>query len=691
MPAVIRESKALQLDAKHTIESIGCTLLSMSSQTGVVEAPRLFFELRIVLQRILILSNAGMTERLRESGAWSAILEMDLEQELFHVEHRSGNAGDHLGRIWGREWVTLLQRDFISCGGKWFSAFVEHVLSMQYQMGSVDESLMGWSARIVDDRFELYSESESDRKAGGVFYTPSSLVGYVLDRTLAPAMDACGEDVEALLSLRVCDPACGCGYFLIESAKRIADRVESIGGGERLEEVVRNCVAGYDIHPVTVEICRWMLLGMMIKNHRVANLELAMCDLRASIVCTDPLVDEAVVGTGGNFDIVVGNPPFLNQLRDGTVRDRARAEALRGRGLVGGATYTDDASAFLVLGLQIAREGGRVSMVQPQSVLATKGGAWAREQMLERGSLESLWVSNEHVFGDASVYTCVPCVVVGGAQKAVERYSTGRFIEHRSLEIHDEDLRSLETWSSVAAITMGVPEIACKGAGVIGDLALATADFRDEYYGLEGNLVEDGHIDGGVALVTTGLVDLGRCWWGQKPTRILKQRWESPRVNRLKMQRDDRLDRWVRGRAVEKVLVPTQTKVVEVLVDNLGEYAAVTPMISVMPKNGQDVWAIGAAIGSPVCTLHAMRHFGGAAMHADAIKMSAKQVLCLPLPVDSESWGRGTELFQELHHADEGSYKLVVREFGMMMCNAYCLNLREKNEVMKWWITRLGF
>jgi len=416
-------------------------------------------------------------------------------------------------------------------------------------------------------------------------------------------------------------------------------------------------------------------------------------ELRDRVRCGDSLVDEGMFEDG--IDVVIGNPPFLNQLGSGTARSPARVQRLRVRGLVGGAAYTDEASAFFVLGLGMAKDGGRVCMVQPQSVVATRGGEWARAKVAELGVLESIWISNEHVFGNASVYTCAPCVVVGGADSklGLQRYSGGGFVEHEPLVISSESFGGLVTWSSIAAVTMGVPEVLIESSGVVGDVGMATADFRDEYYGLVGKLVEDSECSdraGSPAVLTTGLVDLGVCNWGLKATRIHKEKWESPRVAALGIVGDGRLSKWVTARRVEKVVVATQTKVVEAFVDVDGEYVVLTPMISVMVNAGVEVWKVGAAIGSPVCSAFAMRHFGGAAMHADALKMSARQVLELPLPVDEDAWLDGAAAFERVHAAGEDGYAAAVVAYGEAMCLGYGVAGLDREELMGWWLGRLG-
>jgi type I restriction-modification system DNA methylase subunit len=69
------------------------------------------------------------------------------------------------------------------------------------------------------------------------------------------------------------------------------------------------------------------------------------------------------------FDVVVGNPPFLNQLSRATSRRPQR---------FGGGPYADAAAEFLALAMRLARPGGRVGLVLPQSLLSTRDAAAIR-------------------------------------------------------------------------------------------------------------------------------------------------------------------------------------------------------------------------------------------------------------------------------------------------------------------------
>jgi len=148
------------------------------------------------------------------------------------------------------------------------------------ELGSVYESLLEMHPAIhmaatnPDDRFKLTVAAGSERKTTGSYYTPTSLVNCLLDSALNPIIDeACHKDnpAQALLDLKICDPACGSGHFLIAAAHRIAHRLAGIRAGEdepspdsyqqALRDVIGRCIYGVDINPMSVELCKvslWM-------------------------------------------------------------------------------------------------------------------------------------------------------------------------------------------------------------------------------------------------------------------------------------------------------------------------------------------------------------------------------------------------------------------------------------------------
>ncbi|MET7712975.1 DNA methyltransferase [Streptomyces sp. NPDC005407] len=153
------------------------------------------------------------------------------------------------------------------------------------ELGSVYEALLELVPKhsAADRTFELVDRIGNDRKKTGSYYTPTALTETLLDSTLNPVIDDAvkrGEQrasaegrldpadtiVEELLSLTVCDPACGSGHFLVGAARRIAKRAAAVrehnpeptDGAVRhaLHQVVARCVYGVDLNPMAVELAK---------------------------------------------------------------------------------------------------------------------------------------------------------------------------------------------------------------------------------------------------------------------------------------------------------------------------------------------------------------------------------------------------------------------------------------------------
>ena len=142
------------------------------------------------------------------------------------------------------------------------------------ELGSIYEGLLELHPRIHAEAgtFELDTAAGHERKTTGSYYTPTSLVDCLLDSALDPVLDeAAKKGADAILELKVCDPACGSGHFLVAAARRIAKRLASVRSGDdepsprdvqrALRDVVGRCVFGVDVNPMAVELCKvslWM-------------------------------------------------------------------------------------------------------------------------------------------------------------------------------------------------------------------------------------------------------------------------------------------------------------------------------------------------------------------------------------------------------------------------------------------------
>jgi hypothetical protein len=147
------------------------------------------------------------------------------------------------------------------------------------EFGSVYESLLELHPvmHVEAKTFSLNTASGNERKTSGSYYTPDSLVQCLLDSALDPVIaerlkGLKGKEAEdAILNIKVCDPACGSGHFLIGAARRLARHLARIRTGESepspedyqhaLRDVISHCIYGVDINPMSVELCKvalWM-------------------------------------------------------------------------------------------------------------------------------------------------------------------------------------------------------------------------------------------------------------------------------------------------------------------------------------------------------------------------------------------------------------------------------------------------
>jgi hypothetical protein len=144
------------------------------------------------------------------------------------------------------------------------------------ELGSIYESLLELfpDINLREGGFSLRAASGNERKSTGSYYTPTSLVTCLLDSALDPVLDEASRkpDAEAaILALKVVDPACGSGHFLIAAAHRIAKRLAFVRTGNEepspadvrhaLRDVIGHCIHGVDINEMAVELCKvslWM-------------------------------------------------------------------------------------------------------------------------------------------------------------------------------------------------------------------------------------------------------------------------------------------------------------------------------------------------------------------------------------------------------------------------------------------------
>ena len=217
------------------------------------------------------------------------------------------------------------------------------------ELGSVYESLLELHPLLNTDAgtFQLTSAAGNERKTTGSYYTPSSLIQVLLDSALDPVIqdrlkgkqDAAQLE-QALLDLKVCDPACGSGHFLIAAAHRIAGWLAEVRAGENepspnetrraLRDVIRHCIYGVDINPMAVELCKVNLWLESLEPGKPLSFLDAHIKCGNSLVGVGPKVDlnELDVPDEAFTPVTGDHKPTATLLKKRNKQERAGQESL---------------------------------------------------------------------------------------------------------------------------------------------------------------------------------------------------------------------------------------------------------------------------------------------------------------------------------------------------------------------------
>lgn len=332
-------------------------------------------------------------------------------------------------------------------------------------LGQVYEQFLGRVIRITTGRQVRVEEKPEVKKAGGVVYTPESVVSYILGRTLGPALEGKSSSViagrnraKSAHPLRVLDPACGSGSFLLAAYRQLLDwYLEQylrdpekhakgrdpvlrpagqdewrLSANER-KRILLDHIYGVDIDAQAVEVTKLSLLLSCLEGETDASLnqqmqffrERALPDLENNIRCGNSLIGSDYVKVDPNvttnperrakvnlfdwasefpdvfaapppgFDVVIGNPPYV--LLQDEFRDDLQLEYFRERYKV--ASYKlDTYHLFIERSLSLTRSEGWFSMITPTNYLTNNHLDGLRRHLLDDAELCSITVIDGSVF-----------------------------------------------------------------------------------------------------------------------------------------------------------------------------------------------------------------------------------------------------------------------------------------------------
>lgn len=328
-------------------------------------------------------------------------------------------------------------------------------------LGHVYEQLLGSVIRLTPKRRVQIEEKPAVRKAGGVFYTPKRVVDYIVRRTVGLYLEGRRPSQRHVHELRVVDPACGSGSFLIAAFQFLLDwyRDQYVADGpakhrtrlyeaganrwllatEEKKRILLTHIFGVDIDPQAVEVTKLSLMLKVLEgeNEQTLSRQLALLHTRAlpdlgeNIKCGNSLLGPEDVGhnlfpdrqlidrinpfdwaaefsvimAAGGFTCIVGNPPYI---RIQTLSEWAPEEAdMYRRIYLSAATGNWDIYvAFVEKALHLLKAGGRLGFIVPSKFFTTDYGRPLRGLLSQRRALrEVVDFGHEQVFRNATTYT----------------------------------------------------------------------------------------------------------------------------------------------------------------------------------------------------------------------------------------------------------------------------------------------
>jgi hypothetical protein len=200
---------------------------------------------------------------------------------------------------------------------------------------------------------DLYQNlSESARKRYALCQTPGFVIDFILDRTLTPGLDTFG-----LEQVRLIDPSCGSGHFLLAAFARLFrlwQRIEPATNPSALVQKALGAIYGIDLNPFAVEITRFRLLIAALQASEVTPLSEAPA-FQFNVATGDTLLHGTRPNTMGiqrefgedrfehfyatedrdevqrllsqEYHVVIGNPPY-NNVGDSVLREGYRQRFL---------------------------------------------------------------------------------------------------------------------------------------------------------------------------------------------------------------------------------------------------------------------------------------------------------------------------------------------------------------------------
>jgi len=333
-------------------------------------------------------------------------------------------------------------------------------------LGNIYEQYLSHILKKTAKRTHL-TESHIHRKEQGIYYTPTYVVEYIVRNTLGELLKNKKIDAE---KIRVLDPACGSGSFLIKAFdvlneyyrkndKEYSQTQLGLKTGitfTKKVKILQNNIFGVDLDKQAVEITQLnLLLKIAEKGHRLPLLE-------QNIRCGNSLIDDEklagdkalkweeqfkeIIKEGG-FNVVIGNPPYVRQEELSEIKPYLAANYETYQGMADLFVY------FFEKELKMLKEDGYFGMIVSNKWLRAGYGKNLRKFLTGFWIEEFIDFGDLRVFADATIYPCI--MIIRKIKKpnpkirickieTLEFGSLGEYIRNNSFFIDQSELSEKE-------------------------------------------------------------------------------------------------------------------------------------------------------------------------------------------------------------------------------------------------------
>ncbi len=283
---------------------------------------------------------------------------------------------------------------------------------------------------VVDKRIR---KKGSNRRNKGVYYTPAALVDYLVCHTLKKAFHKL--EPEQIQRLRILDPSCGCGAFLIASIRFILEWFKDQYNNDKKSpylspqesfELLESMIYGTDIDKRAIHWTRRLLLltawdfyiNNGISKNDIRNIRTPT--LEENIVCMDFLEGQSLKNK--SFHVIIGGPPFV-RVQELYKSDPAKVDNYKCNFRTAKNGQFDLYMLFIEKAIELLADQGYLSMSISNTFLRSESGRTLRKLIAEKCAV------NEVVeFEDSKLYpNALVQVAAITLQKTAEKNATQHF------------------------------------------------------------------------------------------------------------------------------------------------------------------------------------------------------------------------------------------------------------------------